>query len=73
MCIKACASINNYQLVRLFIRKINRRRALVPLRDQDGESAELRELGRKTARLRQHLAVVCPPPLPGPAHSCVCL
>lgn len=39
-------SINNYQLVWLFIKKINRRCALLPLRDQDGETVELKSRGR---------------------------
>lgn len=85
MCIKACASINNYQLVWLFIRKINRRRALLPLRDQDEESVELQEPLKKKALFfdtfsRPRLAVVCPPPPPPilpfrrfPFCACLCL
>lgn len=68
MCIKACTSINNYQLVWLFIRKINRRRALLPLRDQDKESVKLQEPRIKKAVFfatlsYPRMAVVCPPPL----------
>lgn len=52
-CIKACPSINNYQLVWLFIRKINRRHALSPLRDQDKESFVLQKPLKKKARVLQ--------------------